>query len=1061
MAPSVVFLQSCQKQVNTFSLSGKWSFSLDPGDVGKEQKWYLQELSDIVFLPGSLQEQGNGDKITAETQLSGAEGINDRNSNWKNNPANAQWTQEENIMLPWTWMPERIYVGVAWYQKEIEIPKEWENQSIILTLERAHWHTAVWIDTEKAGTCDYLSAQHIYNLRQLKAGKHTLTIRVDNRLHINPGTWAHSVSFHTQTNWNGIIGDITIHPEPITFINDIQVYPNLSATISEAFIIVSFNQYSDKTYQYKVVTNDTGTLISSGSFTANDTQHEFTANLKNAPLWSEFNPKLCKIIITAGDEKKSQTFGLRNIEYKGTDIFINGKKVFFRGTNDCCIFPLTAYPSMDKESWMKIIKSCQLYGLNHIRFHSWCPPKAAFEAADELGFFLQPESSVWTAIGAGNPVDDWLPLEAASIIKAFGNHPSFVLFSFGNEFTHNYIPLIDNTIIRLKEQGVRQLFASHTGQMFQDNPYNETQTDFFVIGHSNMRGSHGWYGKDYKEGLEKHVPENMPFIVHENGQWCAFPGQDVLKKMTGKLKDSPTEIVKDRLKQNGLFEQWDDFTRLSGEWQKQCYKEEIEAAFRTKGYSGFQLLDLRDFPGQGNALVGILDYFYESKGYAPPEEFTRFCNQVVPLVRLNKKILTQTDNLEVQIEFANYSSDRIPNAEIYWQIKNMRNLVVQEGTIASLNIERGSPLSIDSIIIQCNKLLPAQQYKLVIGISDTPYENDWYFWVFPPSIQLKQGTVNVVHSLSEAYPLLEKGLNVLLMPEKVPVNSPYGSIRPFFWNNYFFGPSENGTLGLMIDKQHEALQNFPTDHFTNYQWNNVMENSRYIDITRINPALSPIIQVVDDWNTCRKLSLMFECKAERGKLMVLTSRIDTIKTDPAAQQLLHSILNYMNSDSFNPEVSLTQNDLDNCLSPVYQSEITKLKNARIVNYDATAKRLINGSPYSFWRSPVSQNLKPDVNRSDICFEIIIDLGETTSFKGMRFIPRQDNLDGIFDRYAVHTSDDMKNWGEITGEVVWWGASNRMPKEMWFNKPINKRYIKIGTGHLHTNYISLGEIDIIK
>ena len=285
LAPSSVFMfQSCQKQVDTISLSGKWSFSLDKGDVGKEQKWYLQQLSDTVFLPGSLQEQGYGEKITAETQLSGSESISDRYINWKNNPANAKWVQEENFKLPWTWMPERMYVGVAWVQKEIVIPKKWENQSVILTLERAHWHTAVWIDSIKAGTCDYLSAPHVYNLGQLKAGKHTLTIRVDNRLHINPGTWAHSASFHKQTNWNGIIGDITLNAEPVTFITDIQIYSDLSAIIPEAKIIVSNNQHSDKTYQYKMVTNHTEEFIHSGSFIANGTNHTFTVNLKNARI---------------------------------------------------------------------------------------------------------------------------------------------------------------------------------------------------------------------------------------------------------------------------------------------------------------------------------------------------------------------------------------------------------------------------------------------------------------------------------------------------------------------------------------------------------------------------------------------------------------------------------------------------------------------------------------------------------------------------------------------------------------------------------------------------------
>lgn len=72
----------------------------------------------------------------------------------------------------------------------------------------------------------------------------------------------------------------------------------------------------------------------------------------------------------------------------------------------------------------------------------------------------------------------------------------------------------------------------------------------------------------------------------------------------------------------------------SGKLQALCYKAEIEKNFLTNGLAGFQLLGLQDFPGQGTALVGMLDAFWDSKPYFSANEFKRFCNSTVPLIRM-------------------------------------------------------------------------------------------------------------------------------------------------------------------------------------------------------------------------------------------------------------------------------------------------------------------------------------------------------------------------------------------------------------------------------------------
>ena len=110
----------------------------------------------------------------------------------------------------------------------------------------------------------------------------------------------------------------------------------------------------------------------------------------------------------------------------------------------------------------------------------------------------------------------------------------------------------------------------------------------------------------------------MPAVVHEMGQWCVYPNFDEVRKYTGPLKPKNFDIFHDSLAEHGMLDQWRDFLRASGKLQALCYKEEIEAALRTPGIGGFELLDLHDFPGQGTALVGVLDPFWESKGYITP-----------------------------------------------------------------------------------------------------------------------------------------------------------------------------------------------------------------------------------------------------------------------------------------------------------------------------------------------------------------------------------------------------------------------------------------------------------
>ena len=115
---------------------------------------------------------------------------------------------------------------------------------------------------------------------------------------------------------------------------------------------------------------------------------------------------------------------------------------------------------------------------------------------------------------------------------------------------------------------------------------------------------------DYTESISKF---DVPVISHEIGQWCVYPNFNEMKKYTGVLKPRNFEIFRETLEENQMLDQANDFLVASGKLQTLCYKEDIESALRTPGFGGFQLLDLHDFPGQGTALIGVLDPFWEEK----------------------------------------------------------------------------------------------------------------------------------------------------------------------------------------------------------------------------------------------------------------------------------------------------------------------------------------------------------------------------------------------------------------------------------------------------------------
>lgn len=895
------------------SLAGQWRFSLDRDDAGIEQQWFGRDLPDRIQLPGALQFQGYGDPIDTATPWV-AKLIDGQ---WYTKEKYKPYTQPGNVWVPFFLQPERHYVGAAWYQRDVEIPAAWRGRRVVLTLERAHWETRVWVDERPVGTNRGLGAAHVYDLGIGAApGRHRLTIRVDNRMIVDVGADAHSISDETQTCWNGLIGRLELSSTSPVWIADVQAHPDVAK--KAALLKVRLGNATGRSGQGTLTVRGQSQAV---TWDAEGGQAQIEVNLgADAKLWDEFDPVLHEVTVALKadgvQDARTVSFGLRQVGTEGIHLTMNGKRFIARGTLECAIFPLTAYPPTDVDSWRRIVRICKDYGLNHMRFHSWCPPEAAFVAADELGFYLQPECGIWaragTQLGRGDPADKWLYEETDAILTAYGNHPSFVFLAHGNEPSAR--PEFLAAWVRyVKEKDPRRLYTSATG--WGPTPENQYDAALAVGGRQGkrIRGDIGWRGKDYREGV---APTKIPIISHEIGQFCAYPDFSEIAKYTGVLKPGNLMIFRDFAAAGDILKQNRQIAHASGRLQVLCYKEEIEAALRTKGQSGFQLLDLHDFPGQGTAIIGVLDAFWDSKGYVTPQEYRRFCNATVPLARLTKRVFTTAETLETDVEISHFGPAALENARPYWKLVDGDGQVVAGGDLPVLTIplDNGTPLG--RVQVDLSRLEAPKGYRLVVGLADTPFENDWSIWLYPAEaeVAVPKGVVVATTLDNATRAELAKGGVAILFPERVGRAHPPVSFVPIFWNNQLFPNEKRQTLGLLCDPRHPALARFPTCEHSEWNWEDIVDKSRAFDCAGLPGDVRPLIQIIDDWNTGRKLALAFECRVGSGRLLVCGTNLPQLaEKSPAARQLWRSLLAYAAGSDFQPTLVLTGDQVQSLL----------------------------------------------------------------------------------------------------------------------------------------------------
>jgi hypothetical protein len=804
------------------------------------------------------------------------------------------------------------YIGNAWYRKTITVPENLKGKHAIMTLERVLWKSIVYVDGKLVGSKNSLSAPHRYDLTEIiSAGQqHQLLICIDNRkqFDINDNDMAHAYTNETQIMWNGILGDFKIDFYPLPALENMQVFPDGQNRRVRAEIKGEFKNQDQ--IKLAIQTLPDGQLV--GEKLADpspDGTYEIRLD-EDVQYWDEFSPNLYQLeasLIRDGKEVQKATvkFGFWTIGTRGNQLLLNGKALFLRGTLECSIFPLTGHPPVEKEEWLKIFETARSYGLNHLRFHSWCPPKDAFSAADEAGFYLQVELPNWnTSFGEDNASAAFVEKEAYRIVANYGNHPSFCFLSMGNELQGDFDRLHD-LVATLKNQDKRHLYTT-TSFTFEKGhgKFPEPVDDFFITQYTDS----GWvrgqgvfdaeypdFNTDYTSAV-KHLP--VPLITHEIGQYSVYPNLNEIEKYTGVLDPLNFKAIKNDLQQKGLLHLADDYLMASGKLAALLYKEEIERALKTDGINGFQLLDLHDFPGQGTALVGLLDAFWDSKGIITPAEYTNFCSEVVPLIWMNKAVYKNTEHLRLNFGIANYFKP-MPGQTLKIRLTGDHDQVLHQEEFRKVDIPFGKTSRLGLLEFPLSGINEARQLTIELSVEETNYRNSWPIWVYPEINSEKAGSeIVVTRSFSKAEKALNEGKKVFLNPAPENLNGLEGKFVQVFWSPVHF-PNQPGTMGLLIDPAHPAFAFFPTEFYSNWQWWDLCKQSKTLEFGDL--PVRPLVRVIDNFYKNRNLTNLFEAQVGSGKLVFssidLSGRLDQ-RTE--AGQLRWSVFRYMKSDAFNP-----------------------------------------------------------------------------------------------------------------------------------------------------------------
>lgn len=875
-------------------LSGQWQVKLD----AEKQETMPQAYPETMMLPGTTSAAGLG----------------------MPNPA------KETGCLTDAYRFE----GAVWFMRTFTAG-DWTGEQTMLTLERTR-KTTVYLDGRPIGHQESLCTPHRYFLPPVHAGEHTLVIRVDNTDY--PTRGGHLTSPDTQSNWNGITGEISLTVAH-TLLTDLTVRPDLrrgclrvhghiiGAPDGVAGIVLPGQMEHLLPYRRGMLDGE--------------------CPLKgNEAFWDEAHPEIHTISIDLDGDVYETTFGLRDVRTVGRRLLINGRETFLRGKVDNLLYPKTGYTPTDVASWMTILGIAKEYGINHYRYHTACPPDAAFTAADLLGVYMAPELPFWGTVaeegeeGYDEREHDFLFQEGFRILREYGHHPSFLWLSLGNELwgskdvlnrmmrayreaddtklyssganNYQFVPDVldeENVFVGVRlgrERLIRGSYAmcdAPQGIVQTTAPESVSNYDASIVpetlGQSGEAGKvQIQYGTGVKEvdaqSADALIPD-VPVISHEVGQYVFYPDFSEISRYTGPLKPRNIEAMRENLERAGLYGEHEAFFRQTGHLAVECYKREIETLLRSREVSGFQLLDLQDYTGQGTALVGVLNAMMENKGLISAEEWREFCAGTVVLGEFASFTGMMGEDIRFDVQISECDPEKQHTCIRCTLMDGERELYACDVTPGA---RQGRLTDAVSVTFPAECYRDAMQERItgltVVLTLEDGTRNHYPIWLIPPiDIRITREGIEKDGRMVAFVSAEEKADGAAIVVPSAEGQLPAEYCTDFWCYPMFRSISESmgkpvpvGTMGLSIDTASPLLKRFAQEDYTTPAWYAILQTAH---VQRLPADVHPAVQMIDNTERCARLGILYQ----QDGVWHLTARLWEKPNDPAVRALAWSL----------------------------------------------------------------------------------------------------------------------------------------------------------------------------
>lgn len=822
------------------------------------------------------------------------------------------------------------FEGAVWFMRTFTAG-DWTGEQTMLTLERTR-KTTVYLDGRPIGHQESLCTPHRYFLPPVHAGEHTLVIRVDNTDY--PTRGGHLTSPDTQSNWNGITGEISLTVAH-TLLTDLTVRPDLrrgclrvhghiiGAPDGVAGIVLPGQMEHLLPYRRGVLDGE--------------------CPLKgNEAFWDEAHPEIHTISIDLDGDVYETTFGLRDVRTLGRRLLINGRETFLRGKVDNLLYPKTGYTPTDVASWMTILGIAKEYGINHYRYHTACPPDAAFTAADLLGVYMAPELPFWGTVaeegeeGYDERERDFLFQEGFRILREYGHHPSFLWLSLGNELwgskdvlnrmmrayreaddtklyssganNYQFVPDVldeENVFVGVRlgrERLIRGSYAmcdAPQGIVQTTAPESVSNYDASIVpetlGQSGEAGKvQIQYGTGVKEvdaqSADALIPD-VPVISHEVGQYVFYPDFSEISRYTGPLKPRNIEAMRENLERAGLYGEHEAFFRQTGHLAVECYKREIETLLRSREVSGFQLLDLQDYTGQGTALVGVLNAMMENKGLISAEEWREFCAGTVVLGEFASFTGMMGEDIRFDVQISECDPEKQHTCIRCTLMDGERELYACDVAPGARHGRLTDAVSV-TFPAECYRDVVQERITgltVVLTLADGT-RNHYPIWLIPPiDIRITREGIEKDGRMVTFVSAEEKADGAAIVVPSAEGQLPAEYCTDFWCYPMFRSISESmgkpvpvGTMGLSIDTASPLLKRFAQEDYTTPVWYAILQTAH---VQRLPADIRPAVQMIDNTERCARLGILYQ----QDGVWHLTARLWEKPNDPAVRALAWSL----------------------------------------------------------------------------------------------------------------------------------------------------------------------------